>query len=68
MLGRSDPAADAELVANLGRLAAAGVRYRYVRADVTSAAEVTSAVAQVSADLGVVTAVLHGAGRNEPPR
>jgi enediyne polyketide synthase len=66
ILGRSDPAADAELAANLGRLAAAGIRYRYVRADVTSAAEVTSAVAQVNADLGVVTAVLHGAGRNEP--
>ena len=66
ILGRSDPAADAELAANLGRLAAAGIRYRYIRADVTSTAAVASAVAQVSADLGAVTAVLHGAGRNEP--
>ena len=45
---------------------AAGVRYRYVRADVTSAAEVQAAVGEVSDGLGAVTAVLHGAGRNEP--
>lgn len=66
ILGRSDPEADAELAANLGRLEAAGVRYSYARADVTSAADVAAAVAQLSAELGAVTAVLHGAGRNEP--
>jgi enediyne polyketide synthase len=66
ILGRSDPAADAELAANLGRLKVAGVRHRYVRADVTCAAEVAAAIGEVSADLGAVTAVLHGAGRNEP--
>jgi enediyne polyketide synthase len=66
ILGRSDPAVDAELAANLGRLVLAGVRHRYVRADVTSAAEVAAAIGEVSADLGAVTAVLHGAGRNEP--
>jgi enediyne polyketide synthase len=66
ILGRSDPAADAELAANLGRLETAGIRYRYVRADVTSAAEVAAAIGQVSVDLGAVTAILHGAGRNEP--
>ncbi|MCW2933288.1 MAG: erythronolide synthase [Actinomycetia bacterium] len=66
VLGRSDPAADAELAANLGRLEVAGVRYRYVRADVTSAAEVAAAIGEVSAGLGAVTAILHGAGRNEP--
>ena len=42
----------------------AGVTYAYVRADVTSASEVKAAVAQVSAALGPVTALLHGAGRN----
>ena len=42
------------------------MRYRYLRADVTSTAEVAAAVCQVSADLGAVTAVLHGAGRNVP--
>jgi len=66
LLGRSDPAADAELAANLGRMDAAGARYAYVRADVTDAGEVAAAVAQVSADLGPVTAILHGAGRNAP--
>src|SRR5580658_9839858 len=66
LLGRSDPAADAELAANLGRMDAAGARYAYVRADVTAAGEVAAAVAQVSADLGPVTAILHGAGRNAP--
>jgi enediyne polyketide synthase len=66
LLGRSDPATDAELAANLSRLDAAGARYVYLQADVTSASEVAAAVAQISADLGPVTAILHGAGRNEP--
>ncbi|HLJ99664.1 MAG TPA: SDR family NAD(P)-dependent oxidoreductase, partial [Streptosporangiaceae bacterium] len=66
LLGRSDPAADSELAANLDRMHTAGVRYAYVRADVTNASEVAAAVAQVSAELGPVTAVLHGAGRNSP--
>lgn len=62
LLGRSDPDQDTELAANLERFAAAGVRFRYLRADVTVASEVQAAVAE----LGVVTAVLHGAGRNVP--
>ncbi|MGD0064461.1 MAG: SDR family NAD(P)-dependent oxidoreductase, partial [Streptosporangiaceae bacterium] len=66
LLGRSDPAQDTELAANLRRIDAAGVRHAYVRADVTSAREVAAAVARVDADLGPVTAVLHGAGRNAP--
>jgi enediyne polyketide synthase len=66
LLGRSDPAVDTELAANLNRMDASGVSYSYVRADVTSAEQVAGAIAQVSADLGAVTAVLHGAGRNMP--
>ena len=66
ILGRSDPAADAELAANLQRLRRAAVSFRYVRADVTSADEVRAAVGEISQTLGRVTAVLHGAGRNEP--
>jgi enediyne polyketide synthase len=66
LLGRSDPAVDTELAANLRRIDAAGVRHAYVRTDVTSASEVAAAVARVDADLGPVTAVLHGAGRNAP--
>jgi enediyne polyketide synthase len=66
ILGRSDSAADAELGANLRRMDEAGVRCRYYRADVTSAAEVAAAVARIGTDLGPVTALLHGAGRNVP--
>jgi enediyne polyketide synthase len=66
LLGRSDPAQDTELAANLGRMERAGVTFRYVRADVTSASELKTAVAEIRTILGPVTAVLHGAGRNEP--
>ncbi|MFE3176326.1 SDR family NAD(P)-dependent oxidoreductase [Amycolatopsis sp. NPDC059090] len=66
LLGRADPAQDAELAANLERLDAAGVRYRYVRADVTVPEQVAAAVAEFGTALGDVTAVLHGAGRNVP--
>jgi enediyne polyketide synthase len=66
LLGRSDPADDPELAANLERIGAAGVTVRYERADVTDPAQVRQAVARITADLGPVTAVLHGAGRNEP--
>ncbi|GAA3037120.1 type I polyketide synthase [Streptosporangium longisporum] len=66
VLGRSDPARDEELAANLRRMTDAGVTVRYVRADVTDPAQVRRAVAEVVAELGPVTAVLHGSGRNEP--
>jgi enediyne polyketide synthase len=66
VLGRSDPAADAELQANLRRMADAGVTVHYARADVTDADQVRGAVAEVAGAIGPVTAVLHGAGRNEP--
>ncbi|MEV4118636.1 type I polyketide synthase [Micromonospora sp. NPDC049645] len=66
VLGRSDPAEDGELAANLARIAAAGITVRYARADVTDPAAVQRAVRELSAELGPVTAVLHGAGRNEP--
>ncbi|RFU38798.1 SDR family NAD(P)-dependent oxidoreductase, partial [Actinomadura logoneensis] len=66
VLGRSDPAADAELAANLARMTGRGLRVRYVRADVTDPAAVRAAVAEAERDLGPVTGVLHGAGRNEP--
>ncbi|MFR9798345.1 SDR family NAD(P)-dependent oxidoreductase [Streptomyces sp. MS06] len=66
LLGRSDPDADPELARNLERFRAAGVRHRYIRADVTAADEVKAAVQETRRTLGPVTAVLHGAGRNEP--
>ncbi|MEV0428263.1 type I polyketide synthase [Micromonospora sp. NPDC050495] len=66
ILGRSDPATDAALAANLDRLRDACPALTYVRADVTDPAAVRAAVARVEAALGPVTAILHGAGRNEP--
>ncbi|MBV2156607.1 type I polyketide synthase [Kitasatospora sp. SUK 42] len=66
LIGRADPAADEELAANLARMEAAGLRYRYERADVTEGEQVAAAVDRLEGALGPVTAVLHGAGRNEP--
>ncbi|NUP81451.1 MAG: SDR family NAD(P)-dependent oxidoreductase, partial [Nonomuraea sp.] len=66
VLGRSDPAEDEELAANLRRMSGSGLTVHYARADVTDAAQVRRAVAEAEQALGPVTAVLHGAGRNEP--
>ncbi|MFJ9521748.1 SDR family NAD(P)-dependent oxidoreductase [Kitasatospora sp. NPDC101801] len=66
LLGRSDPAQDQELAANLARMTEAGVIFHYARADVTSADQVKDAVEEIGRALGPVSAVLHGAGRNEP--
>ncbi|MGW0594449.1 type I polyketide synthase [Streptosporangium sp. NPDC002607] len=66
VLGRSDPADDQELADNLRRMADAGVTVHYTRADVTDIDQVRRAVAKARTVLGPVTAVLHGAGRNEP--
>jgi enediyne polyketide synthase len=66
IVGRSDPAGDEVLSANLRRMADRGIRVAYARADVTDPERVHAAVTQLTAELGPVTAVLHGAGRNEP--
>jgi enediyne polyketide synthase len=68
ILGRSDPAADGELAANLARLAAAGVQVLYVRADLGEPGQLGAALDRVAAELGPVTALLHAAGVNEPRR
>ncbi|ETX04229.1 MAG: hypothetical protein ETSY2_29980, partial [Candidatus Entotheonella gemina] len=64
LLGRSQPAADAELAVNLKRMAAAGIDFRYMAADVTDAEAVRVALCEVKTTLGPVTALLHGAGTN----
>jgi enediyne polyketide synthase len=68
LIGRSRPEEDAELAANLERFAAAGVRALYLPADVTDAPAVRAAVVRAEAELGPVTAFLHGAGTNSPRR
>ncbi|HEX6468234.1 MAG TPA: type I polyketide synthase [Streptosporangiaceae bacterium] len=66
VIGRSADDRDAELAAALRRLAEGGVTVRYARADLTDPADVRAAVSRLAAELGPITAVLHGAGRNEP--
>ncbi|HST66001.1 MAG TPA: SDR family NAD(P)-dependent oxidoreductase, partial [Mycobacteriales bacterium] len=66
LVGRDEASEDEELVENMGRMEAAGVVHQYERADVTDAEAVAAAVAAFEANLGPVTAVMHGAGRNVP--
>ncbi len=66
ILGRSDPADDAELTSTLSRLADGGARCRYVRADVCNSDAIARAVSEVQHALGPVTAVIHAAGLNNP--
>ncbi|GFH39248.1 type I polyketide synthase [Streptomyces pacificus] len=66
VLGRSDPAGDRELAGNLARMRDSGVTVHYARADVTAPEQVTAAVAELEGELGRITGLLHGAGRNEP--
>jgi enediyne polyketide synthase len=66
LLGRSRPEDDSELSANLERIEAAGIGFRYFAADVTNAVAVREAVARAESELGRVSAVLHGAGVNTP--
>ncbi|MFH9611348.1 SDR family NAD(P)-dependent oxidoreductase [Streptomyces sp. NPDC017448] len=66
ILGRSDPATDPELADNLQRMTDHGITLRYARADVTHPEQVRTALAELRTALGPVTALLHGAGRNDP--
>jgi enediyne polyketide synthase len=66
IFGRSQPAADDEIVANLERLKAAGIDFRYYRVDITDARATLEAVREVERDLGTITAILHGAAQNVP--
>lgn len=66
VIGRSDPAGDEDLAANLRRMVDSGATVRYASADVTDPVRVAAAVAELTDALGPVSAVLHGAGRNEP--
>jgi len=66
IIGRSDRRTDPELAKNLQRMAAAGVQVRYLAVDVAAAEAVRSAVQSLETDWGPVTAILHGAGINQP--
>ncbi len=66
LIGRSDPRLDKELAANFARIAAAGIRSGYVRADASDEKALCAAVAEIERNLGPVTAILHAAGVNTP--
>jgi enediyne polyketide synthase len=67
VIGRST--ADAPRVRQfLARCEESGVRAVYHQADVTEGSAIASAVAAMQAQLGAITAVLHGAAINEPCR
>ncbi|MFG3407985.1 SDR family NAD(P)-dependent oxidoreductase [Streptomyces sp. NPDC048142] len=66
VIGRSDPALDEDLATNLRRMQDSGATVRYAAADVTDPVRTAAAITRLTAELGPVTAVLHGAGRNEP--
>lgn len=68
LMGRSDPATDAELASNLDRFAQAGVAFHYFPADLTNGDSVRRALQNFQTELGPITAVLHGAGNNQPKR
>jgi NAD(P)-dependent dehydrogenase (short-subunit alcohol dehydrogenase family)/acyl carrier protein len=68
LVGRSthDPAADDELSRTLAGMTEAGVDWHYYPCDVSDRAAVFALVARVREELGDITAVIHGAGRNIP--
>jgi enediyne polyketide synthase len=66
LVGRAAPEQDAALATNLERVRRAGVTAHYRAADVTDGEALRRAVDGVRAVAGPVTAVLHGAGVNEP--
>ncbi|MBZ0267714.1 SDR family NAD(P)-dependent oxidoreductase, partial [bacterium] len=66
LLGRSRPEEDPALAANLARFADGATPFTYRSVDVTQEDRVREAVADIERELGPVTAILHGAGRNEP--
>ncbi|MGD2113608.1 MAG: type I polyketide synthase, partial [Acidobacteriota bacterium] len=66
LLGRSRPEAVPELGRNLEQMRADGIRHLYVPCDITDPAAVREALERSRAELGPVTAVLHGAGINAP--
>jgi enediyne polyketide synthase len=66
LLGRAKPEGDKELAANLQRLSAKGISFRYFSCDVSDGPSVKAAVSAAQAELGPVTAILHAAGVNHP--
>ncbi len=68
LLGRSNPSTDSELQQNLSRMTSDGIACTYFAADITNPAATKKAIAQIELQIGPVSALLHGAGINNPMR
>ena len=68
IVGRSAPEDDTELAQNLNRMSAVGIRYKYLRADISDRAAVAAAIEEGERAFGKITAILHSAGRNVPAK
>ncbi len=66
LVGRSSAATDAEVRQTLARCQAAGLTCRYYSCDIVDGDAIASLIKTISAELGSITAVIHGAGLNQP--
>jgi enediyne polyketide synthase len=66
LLGRSHPERDEELQNNLNRFRNANVKVGYFSVDLTDEAAASETIQRIQSEMGPVTAVLHGAGINNP--
>ncbi|HEX7332826.1 MAG TPA: SDR family NAD(P)-dependent oxidoreductase, partial [Pyrinomonadaceae bacterium] len=66
LLGRATPQTDLKLAANLDRMTATGIKFKYFAVDINDARAVREAVQKAEEEFGSITAILHGAARNEP--
>jgi enediyne polyketide synthase len=68
LVGRSDPEHDEQLKANLLRFTRSGISFRYFCGDVSDPHAAATVIREITAALGSITVILHGAGINIPAR
>lgn len=66
LLGRATPETDPKLAANLERMTATGIKFKYFSVDINDARVVRDAVQKAEEEFGSITGILHGAARNKP--
>ena len=66
LLGRATPETDLTLAANLDRMTATGIKFKYFPVDINDVAVVREAVQKAEEEFGSITGILHGAARNKP--
>jgi enediyne polyketide synthase len=66
LLGRSHPERDEELGNNLQRFRNANVVFNYFAVNITEERSTVETIERIQSEMGTVTAILHGAGINNP--